>query len=80
MRLESTFLQIRHRESRDSAAGPSRLKIEPTSDAVDVEALASEIEARNFAALHCFEIDFFETHAAAGDELVFEVPLALSYV
>lgn len=35
------------------------------------QALAREVEAWDDLALHCFEIDLFETDAAAGDEFVF---------
>ena len=69
---------ISHRESRDSAASPCGLEIEATSDAIDIEAFAREVEARHFAALHCFEVDFFEPHAAAGNELVLADDAALN--
>ena len=46
------------------------MEVKTSGDAVDVEAFAGEVEARHFAALHGAEVDFLETHAAAGNELV----------
>ena len=53
------------------SARPGSLKIETTCDAVDVETLAREVEAGRELTLHCFEIDFFQADATAGDKLVF---------
>ena len=62
------------------SARPGSLKIETTCDAVDVETLAREVEAGRELTLHCFEIDFFQADATAGDKLVFVGGLALDLV
>jgi len=59
-----------HRESCQSATGPGGLEIKSACDAVNVEALAGEVEAGDALALHCFEINFFKGDAAAGDKLI----------
>ena len=58
------------------AGCPCGLEVEASGDAVDVETLASEVEAGEESACHGAEIDFLEPHAAAGDEFVFVGGLA----
>ena len=68
---------LSHRKSCNPATGPGRLEIKSACDAVDIEALAGEVEAGDALALHCFEINFFKGDAAAGDELILIGGLAL---
>ncbi len=46
------------------------MEIKSACDAIDVEALASEVQTADNATLHPAEIDFFKHHPAAGDEFV----------
>jgi hypothetical protein len=55
------------------------LKIEATVNC-RCRAFAGEMQPRANAALHRFEIDLVEVHAAAGDKLFFELAFALHNV
>tara|TARA_B100000614_G_scaffold17802_1_gene14616 strand:+ start:1130 stop:1321 length:192 start_codon:yes stop_codon:yes gene_type:complete len=59
-----------HRFASNVSARPGGLEVEAAGDAVDVQALSGEVQAVYQLALHGFEIDFLETDAAAGDELI----------
>ena len=63
-------LRVCHGQSRQSSACPGGLEIESAGDAVDIEALAGEVEPRDDSALHGLEIDLLEINAAAGDEFI----------
>lgn len=65
------YVKFYHRQSGDSSGRPRGLEIEAARDAIDVEAFAGKVEARDELAFHGFKIDFFEPDPAAGDEIVF---------
>ena len=52
------------------ACGPGSLKIESSSDAVDVEGFAGEVETGDDAASHGFEVHFGQGNASTGDEFL----------
>src|SRR5438046_2058626 len=64
-------LSMRHRVAGNPAGGPGSLKVEPASDAIDVEKFAREIKPGADTAFHGFEVNFGQAHAAASDELIF---------
>lgn len=60
----------------DVGGGPGGLEIESASDAVDVDALADEVEPGDDATFHAPEVDGTSLNAPGGDELVFVGGLA----
>ena len=59
--------------------GPGSLEVEAAGDAIDVDAFAGEVEARDDAAFHGLEVDALAVDAAAGDELIFVGRLAIGF-
>ena len=62
----------------DVSGRPSGLKIKSASDAVDVNALADEIESGDDATFHASEVDGAALNPAGGDEFIFVGGLASS--
>src|SRR6516225_2702899 len=60
-----------HRRARNPTGGPCCLKIETAGDTVEVEEFSCKVELRAFQAFHGSEVYLFQTHTAAGDELLF---------
>src|SRR5438105_7285417 len=63
-------LNSSHRVSGNPPGGPGGLEIETAGDAVDVEELARKIKIRCDPALHGFEIDLAQSHAAASNKFI----------
>lgn len=66
----SCRLRRGHGFVREAPSRLSRLKVEITRDAIDIEAFARKVEAGDEADLHGFEIDLFEADSAAGDKFI----------
>jgi hypothetical protein len=64
-------ISTHHRQPCDPSAGPCGLEIESAGDAIDIEALAREVQAGDDATLHPAEINFLQSNPATGDEFVF---------
>ena len=69
----------RHGQARDTAGRPSRLKVESSCDAVDIQAFAREKEVGDYSAFHPAEVDFLESNATAGYEFFLVRGLALNF-
>jgi len=59
-----------HRQACDAPTSPGRLKIETAGNAINIQAFACEVKARDFAAFHCPKVNFFEAYPAAGHKFV----------
>lgn len=60
-----------HGVPREPPGGPGRLKIKPAGEPVNIEEFPRKKKSWNPPALHRFQIDLLQAHAAAGDKLGF---------
>jgi hypothetical protein len=71
---EQVMMQTKH----FLRSSPSSTRIEAAREAVDIQHLTRKKQSLHYAALHGFEIHLLQTHAAAGDKLLLELPLSLN--
>ena len=75
--LRIAYDLIRNGISRQPTGRPRRLKVKPTGDTVNIQHFSREKQILYNSALHRSEIHFIQFHAAAGNELLFELSFAL---
>mgnify|MGYP006966905375 CR=1 FL=1 len=61
---------FRHGPSGNHSGGPGSLKVESPGQGIDIQNFTGEMQTGHDSALHGLEIDFLQSHSAAGHEFL----------